>query len=260
MNLAVYTAAPKTVVHKTPLLFVHGAWHGAWCWQEKFFDYFVAQGFTVHALDLRGHGNSPGRENLRWARIPDYVADVAQVAAMLPTPPVVIGHSMGGLVTQKYLETHPAPAAVLVSSAPPQGVLPAALRFARQHPGAFIKGNLTLSLYPFVSPPALARQLLFSEEFSESEFARLAPQIQDESYTAFLDMMLFALPKPARIQTPMLVLGGAQDNVFTPSEFEATARAYHTTAKIFPNSGHDLMLDRDWHAAAETISHWLGEL
>ena len=67
--------------------------------------------------------------------------------------------------------------------------------------------------------------------------------LQDESYRAYLDMMVFALPRPARIHTPMLVLGGELDRVFTVAEVRATARAYRTEAEIFAGMGHDLMLD-----------------
>ena len=259
MKLAVYTGAPKSPIHPTPLLFVHGAWQGAWCWQKYWFDFFCSHGYTVHALDLRGHGNSPERKHLRWARISDYVNDVAEVAAMLPTSPIIIGHSMGGLVVQKYLEAHPAPAAVLVTSVPPQGALPAALRYAYKHPRAFLKANLTLSLYPFVYPPALGRAFLFSPEFSQSEYAELAPGIQDESYCAFLDMMFFRFSHPSRIKTPVLVLGAAHDEIFTLDEVKATARAYGTMATIFPHSGHELMLDHDWRDAADKIVQWLDE-
>jgi pimeloyl-ACP methyl ester carboxylesterase len=49
---------------------------------------------------------------------------VVAVAERLPTPPVVIGHSMGGFVVQKYLETHQAPAGVLLASIPPRGLGP----------------------------------------------------------------------------------------------------------------------------------------
>jgi pimeloyl-ACP methyl ester carboxylesterase len=43
----------------TPLLFVHGAWHGAWCWDEYFLDFFAGRGYRALAVSLRGHGNSP---------------------------------------------------------------------------------------------------------------------------------------------------------------------------------------------------------
>ena len=44
-----------------PLLFVHGGWHGAWCWDQGFLERVAIQGFEVHAMSLRGHGESPGR-------------------------------------------------------------------------------------------------------------------------------------------------------------------------------------------------------
>src|SRR3954469_9427392 len=90
--------------HPVPLLFVHGAWHGAWCWDEHFLDFFADKGYRALAVSLRGHGGSPTSRPLRSCSIADYVDDVRSVAEKLPTPPMVIGHSMGGLVVQKYLE------------------------------------------------------------------------------------------------------------------------------------------------------------
>lgn len=171
-----------------PLLFVHGLFVGSWCWAEHFLDYFAAHGYSAHALSLRGHGQSEGREGLRWTRLADYVDDVAQVVARLPAPPVLIGHSYGGAVIQKYLETRTVTAAVLVASAPPQGLLTIVLRLARRHPLVFLKANLTLSLYPVVSTPALARDLFFSESMSEEKVRDYQARMSDESYRSFLDM------------------------------------------------------------------------
>ena len=95
-----------------PLLFVHGAWHGAWCWDEHFLDFFADQGYACYTPSLSGHGASPGRERLRWTGIQEYVRDVAEAATRLPTQPVLIGHSMGGFVIQKYLEHHTAAGAI----------------------------------------------------------------------------------------------------------------------------------------------------
>lgn len=97
--------------HPTPLLFVHRAWHRAWCWNEHFLPCFAAHSYRSYALSLRGHGTSASPKRFRTARVRDYVEDVAQVAGQLDRPPVLIGHSMGELVVQKYLETHEAPAA-----------------------------------------------------------------------------------------------------------------------------------------------------
>jgi len=257
MRLEIITPEQSATTRSTPLVFVHGAWHGAWCWQENFIPYFTHAGFAVYALSLRGHGNSEGRNQLRWARITDFVQDVASLAATLTPAPVLLGHSMGGLVIQKYLERYPAAAGVLLASVPPKGVLATTLRIARRHPKAFIKTNATLSLYPLIETPALAQEHFFSATMPKEQVMSYFPRLQDESYRAFLDMLVFSLPNPKQVTVPMLVLGAADDQIFYPSEVEATARAYQTVATVFPNMAHDMMLEAGWQAVADAILGWL---
>ena len=259
MKLEIISKYPLDSTHSTPLLFVHGAWHAAWCWDVHFLDYFAQHGFTAHAISLRGHGNSEGRDNLRWTRIADYVEDVAKTVRQLPRPPVVIGHSMGGLVVQKYLEDCFAPAAVLLASVPPAGVLATTLRIAKRHPVVFAKVNLTFSLYPLVATSQLAREAFFSEGLADEQVLAYAKGLQDESYLGFLDMLMFNLPKPGKVKTPVLVLGGALDTIFSPDEVEATARAYNTQPEIFAEMAHDMMLEPRWQDVAERIMIWLKE-
>jgi pimeloyl-ACP methyl ester carboxylesterase len=57
--------------HPVPLVFVHGAWHGAWCWDEHFLDYFADRGYRALAVSLRGHGNSTTTKPLRSCSIAD---------------------------------------------------------------------------------------------------------------------------------------------------------------------------------------------
>ena len=247
---------PAKTSQKAPLLFIHGAWHAAWCWDEHFLDYFASKGYAVHALSLRGHGSSPGRERLRWARVREYVADVAHVAAGLDTLPVVIGHSMGGMVVQKYLEQHSAPAGVLLASVPPTGVLRTTLNIARNHPLKFAQVNLTMSLYPLVFTPELARANFFSPDMPEEQVREYAEQLQDESYLGFLDMLMFSLPRPRLVTAPVLVLGATGDAIFTPREVRATARAYGTEP-VFFDMAHDMMLEAGWQNVADRIIAWL---
>ncbi len=83
-------------------------------------------------------------------------------------------------------------------------------------------------------------------------------QLGDESYRAFLDMLLLNLPKPKRVNTPVLVLGGRDDNIFTVDEVEATARAYNTQPHFFPMA-HDMMLEPGWEKVAQKMLAWLEE-
>ncbi len=249
----------QTGARPAPILFVHGAWHAAWCWQEHFLPYFAARGYATRALSLRGHGASPGRERLRWTRIADYVADVQQVVSELPHPPILVGHSMGGLVVQKYLEDHRMPAAVLLASVPTHGAIKAILRVMRREPRAFLRTNLTLSPYALVDTPHKARVDFFSPDLAPELVDKYTKRLQDESYVALLDMTLFNLPVPRKVTTPLLVLGGATDQFFDPSEIEKTAWAYRTHADILPNMAHDMMLEPRWETAAARIAAWLEE-
>ena len=259
MKLEIISKYPVENQHPTPLLLIHGTLHTAACWDAHFLDYFAQHGYAAHALNLRGHGNSEGREKLRWTRIADFVEDVENAVRQLPSPPILIGHSMGGFIIQKYLEDHDAPAAVLLSSASPGGLLPTAIRTARREPWVFAKVNLTLSLLPFIATPQLVGDAFFSKDLPHEQLVEYWKQTQDDSFRAFLDMVALDLPKPEKVKTPMLVLGAARDNMIGPLEIEATARAYNTQAEIIPDVAHNSMLEQNWQAVAERILAWVNE-
>jgi pimeloyl-ACP methyl ester carboxylesterase len=139
--LEVIDKGSSTESHPVSLLFVHGAWSTAWCWDEHFLDFFADKGYRAVALSLRGHGASSLSKPLKSCSIADYVDDVHAVADELGSPPVLIGHSMGCLVVQKYLEKHPAPATVLMALCTPQGVRRMAYRIIRRHPWIALRAN-----------------------------------------------------------------------------------------------------------------------
>ena len=163
---------------------------------------------------------------------------------------------MGGLVVQRYLETHTVPAAVLMAAVPPRGAWRATLRTAWRHPMAFAKANLTRNLGPIVDTKDLAKDVLFSPATEDDAVDEIYPQLQDESYKAYLSMLL-RWPRPDRVVSPVFVIGGGDDQVFHPSEIAATAAAYRTSADIFQAMGHDMMLEPDWEQVADRIETWL---
>jgi pimeloyl-ACP methyl ester carboxylesterase len=243
--------------HPVPLLFVHGAWHAAWCWDEHFLDFFADRGYRAVAPSFRGHGSSPAPKRLRDCSFADYLDDVVSVARSLPAPPVLVGHSMGGVIVQKYLETHDAPAAVLMASMPPQGYLRSGLRWLRRHPVHFAKLTVTGRSLPYVSTPELARERFFCAHTPEPLVRRYAARLQEESARSGIDGLV-TLPKPERVRAPLLVLGAEDDGAVTCDEVGATARAYRTEPQFFAGMGHDMMLEPGWQAVAERIDGWLG--
>lgn len=219
--------------------------------------WFAEQGFAVHALSLRGHGGSDGAGGLRLYRVWHYVEDVHRVASKLPRPPILVGHSLGGHVVQKYLETYPSPAAVLMASVPVGGIVKMLKRLARNHPWLFLKVNSTFSLYPFISTPEMAREMLFSEDMAQRDVDEYYRKLQDESYFCFLDMLAFAPIRPRRVNAPVLVMGAENDNVFYRRDIRKTGRAYNRKAVILPDTAHDIMLEKNWRTAAGIIFAWL---
>lgn len=257
--LEVIERTPGRESHQPPVLFVHGAWHGAWCWNEHFLDFFAGKGHRALALSLRGHGKSPAPKSMRLCSIADFVADVAAVAGGLPEPPVVVGHSMGGFVVQKYLESREAAAAVLLASAPPNGIRGFLARRLKRHPWYTASSlAMTRSLRGVAATPELARETFFAQSASAADVARYTAQLDEEyALKIAIDMLWLNLPRPHLVTTPVLVLGAEDDVCFTPQEVRATAAAYRTQAEIFSKMSHDMMLDPGWLAVAERIHAWL---
>lgn len=255
LELVSRVAAEKA--RATPLLFIHGMMHAAWCWEAHFLDYFAGHGFDSYAINLRGHGKSGGRDKLRWVRIADFVEDVETAARRLPNPPILIGHSMGGFVIQKYLEDHAVPGAVLLSSPPPLGLAGSALKLVRRRPAVFAKVNLTFSLLPLIATPQLAREAFLSPDVPDERLRAYWALMQDDSYRAFVDMVVSDLPKAPKTRPPLLVLGAGRDNMVVPADIAATAQVYEAESDIIPGVAHDSMLEPGWRRVAERILIWL---
>jgi non-heme chloroperoxidase len=239
-----------------PLLFVHGAFTGAWCWTDHFLPYFASQGFRACALSLSGHGGSPGRERLDWVSIADYVSDLEQAVSAVGGDPIIVGHSMGGFVVQKYLERAAASGVVLMASVPPQGLLSASIALAFSNPGLFADVN-SMMHHGRVSLDAL-QHVLFANPVEVDKLRACYRRMQPESQRAMWDMTFFNLPQLRRERCPpMLVLGAACDILVPASQAEQAASYYGTQAEVFPDMGHLMMLEAGWQKVAERIIEWM---
>lgn len=245
-----------TDAHPVPLLFVHGGWHGAWCWDDGFLDFFADAGYRAVAMSLRGHGSSPTDKPLPKVCIEDYIDDVRSVADDLGGAPVLIGHSLGGYTIQRYLEDRAAPAAVLVGSLPPSGVLGAALRVWRRRPWMTVHSFNDPTLVKFLRTSGLARAYLFCKDTPEHIVQSCWHRAGPESIRAAMTDPMFRRVKTDRVTTPMLVLGAVHDGFVSVGAVRATARAYRTEPEFFP-MGHNMMLEPGWADVAKRIHTWL---
>jgi pimeloyl-ACP methyl ester carboxylesterase len=257
MKLEIISREPEEKRFLTPLLFIHGSCHGAWAYAKNFLPYFAAKGFSSYAVSLRGHGKSEVPEKFNRVSVADYVADVLRAVENLPEKPVLIGHSLGGFVVQKYLEKHRMPAAVLLAPSPVSGMLLPGMRLQMKSPLLFLKVALKRDFSLLYNTPERLKKHLFSADADDNEMAEYAALIGKESYRAATEM-IYNLPKAELIKrTPILVLGGETDEIIQPKYIKKTARAFAADFKIFPATAHDLMLERRWQTAADFMIEWL---
>ncbi len=244
---------------RPPVLLLHGMWHGAWVWESRFLPSFARLGYRAYAMSLSHHAASEKRKPLNLLRINDYVEDLKEVVESLDESPVLVGHSMGGFIVQKYLEQYEAPAAVLLASVPPFGIWGGTWAVLKNFPLAFLKVGLTLNLVHIINKLSRYRYMLSSGNIPVKEDELNMERAQSESFLAYLDMLGLNLVKSHKIRTPLLVIGGGQDHAVSRRNVSATAAKYHTEAVFFEEMGHNLMLEPNADEVVQAIVNWVEE-
>lgn len=245
-GLEVVERQPADPGDRPAILFVHGLGHGAWCW-ENWLDATADAGHPAYAVSLRGHGGSSGR--LRTSRLGQYVDDVIAAASALPAPPVLVGHSMGGLVVQQVLARFAVRAAVLVAPIPAHPALASLAAIARRHPldALRIVGGGSLPLRP---------EYLF-HELGDAEAAAYSARCGGESAVVQYQLLLHRPARPPLGSPPVLVLATPDDRLVPIGGVRRTAARYGADLVEFPGMGHDLMLDERWREPLDAMLAWL---
>nr|WP_209873570.1 alpha/beta fold hydrolase [Azospirillum soli] len=257
-KLEILSRKPSGPAKPVPLLFVHGAFCGAWIWDAKFLPWFAAQGWEVHAVSLRGHGRSEGQDRLHDFGIADYVDDVLAAVERCSAPPMLIGHSMGGMVVQRTLIRRKLPGAVLMASAPPHGLWESTMGLAWRAPYVFQQMGMLMTFGANCIDPEAVRRAMFSDNMPADEARKYEPYLQEESRRVMLDIGGWIpfppMPDPS---IPVAVLGAEKDLLFPADQIRATARAFRTQPVFFPGMGHTMMLEPGWESVARHIEGWV---
>ncbi|MGQ5521918.1 alpha/beta hydrolase [Chitinimonas sp. PSY-7] len=264
LNLEILSVKPLQARDCPPILFIHGAYAGAWCWQPHFLPYFSDLGYPCFALSLRGHGDSEGRSGLANYRIDEYSNDVERVVRYIEVEtgrtPVLIGHSMGGYLAMAYSRKQALPGLALLAPVPPEGLLGSVIHLFWRHPQLLWELN---ALQNLGLPPRLdkLRELLFSAELSDDALRRYVFQFQRESDRALIDMNMPQFDQRPPCGSPaVLVLGSKQDLLMPPHLVHSAAKALGVHAQMFTGVGHVMMLDAAWRKVAEALALWLESL
>lgn len=272
--LEVLSALPKSpAAGVAPLLFVHGAFCGAWVWQEHFLDFFAQQGIPAYAVSLRGHGKSEGHATLRDTSLADFVDDVRSTAETIAQthgrPPVLIGHSMGGMVVQRVIEGYDtadlmhhqkASAMVLMSSVPPGGLWGTTWHMMLKDPFLFWQMGALQAFGTGAATVGGIHRAMFTGDAPVELTAAYLSRLQEESLRVQLDLTTAPPPVSTNGKTiPTLVIGAAEDNFVPAWMAQTTARHYTAPCHILPAEGHAMMLSHKWPEAAGVLLHWLAE-
>ncbi len=237
------------------ILFIHGMCHGAWCWDQGFTESFVASGYNCFSIDLSGHELPGKNKGINKISLEDYVKDVQKAIDHIGEPPIIIGHSMGGFVTQKFLEIYACKAAVLLASVPYFGILPSSFRYLAKHP----KALYSLLIQDIYSPFVKYADELYGEPETFNANVKYRHLMRAESFKALVQMMFQPIKKANPHGVPLLVIGAEHDSVIKPKEVKKTADFYLTEAHMLEDFGHNLMLDENHPQVAKQILNWLEE-
>ena len=261
---------PKNRRFETPIVMQHGMWHAAWCWQP-WQELFANWGWETHAYSLPGHGGSPAQRPIRWATLNYYFEFLKAEIERQPCPPVLMGHSMGGALTQWYLKYGPStssgqapsagsrqalPAAVLVAPWTSHSMLPSVFQSTGRDPLGTLLCALTLTTTPLVRNPARAAEMFIHPGalYSPQELqSRLGP----ESLWMLAQYNPLWWSPAASTSVPLLWLAGAADTVISEPEERRSAAYYGAEYVAVPGAGHNLMMEKNYQETAETIHRWL---
>ncbi len=258
---------------KPPVVLIHGLWMTARSW-EDWASYFRAKGHEVvvpsypgFEIEVEALREKP--EIIATVSVPDTLNHLTSVIESLDRPPIIMAHSFGGTLTQVLVNRGLGAAAVLIDSAPPEGV--------RVNPPAQIK-----SLFPVLSNPANRHRAVgYTKEQFHYVFANTRSREESDAAYDHLHIPapgnwvwaygLIANFKPGHQETwvdydlderaPLLFITGGEDHLMPPAVQYANAKKYRHSSAItetydFPDRPHLTCAVPGWEKVADHALEW----
>ena len=246
-----------------PLVFVHGAFCGGWAF-DGFREPFEAAGFETHAPDLPNHERGADLEQLAQMGLKDYAQAISVYAQGLRAPPVLLGHSLGGLVVQLAAMQTPISGLVLLAPSAPWGVPPTTIEEHGNHFGLSLLGDYWRRPVPPDYRVARATTLdRLSRDDARRTFARFVPESGRairEAVQWWLDTSMAGQAPVYRIAAPVLGVAGGRDRVNPASTVRRViARFPEGQAHFheFPQMSHWLVGEPEAEQVTQLVQQWL---
>ena len=239
---------------KPSVLFIHGMWGSPKLW-ENFVARFEATGYKTQCVTLRHHDKlitEPAPEGLGTTSLQDYVDDVVEVVNALDDKPILVGHSMGGLIAQMVAARTDIAAVIALTPAPPAGVLalkPSTIKVFRK---------ILFSKKFWKNPTRLdwdaARYGLYHNLPEDEARAHYADMVWESGKATYeiafwtLDRTKAAKLNRANIDCPVLMISGGKDRTVDASVVKASAKRYKGKAEYvdLPEHSHWLIGEQGW--------------
>lgn len=237
---------------------VHGAFCGGWMY-ERFKVPFEQAGHGVVTPDLPGR-----REGVAGLSMSDYARSIAKVCAAQSEPPILLGHSLGGLVVQLAAARTPVKALILLAPSHPWG---STVGTPEEVMSAFSLYALGPYWAQAVAPDyAMARRYLLDKMPREDRrwmYARMTPESGRalwETLNWWLDPFTTTLVRRSAIKAPVLGICGGQDVIHPPATVTETTRRLGGEVRLFPTMGHALPVEPGWETVAAACLEWLASV
>ncbi|MFC1941348.1 alpha/beta hydrolase [Chloroflexota bacterium] len=249
------------------ILMIHGMWSGGWCW-ENYKDFFEEKGYHCINPTLRLHDMDPnGTPNaqLGTTSLLDYVEDLEKEIQKLDVLPIIMGHSMGGLLAQILGSRGLAKALVLLTPASPYGIMALKRSVIKSFWSGLTKWGFWRKPMRQTFDEAVysTMQLLTAEEQKDlfNRYVYESGRAACEIGFWFLDLKGAAKVDESKVTCPVLVVAGSKDRIVPASIVRKVANKYErvSTYKEFTNHAHWVVLEPNWQGIAEYISDWLNQ-
>ena len=239
--------------------------------------FFSTAGYDTIAISVRGQGGSDRGDLKVSGDLESHANDLASFISSLTTsapdlpPPVLIGHSFGGLLVEKYASQlvqsnrPPISGVALLCAVPPSGNKDIVTRITKKSLKASFTITLAFVFRTFAKNLDTCRTTFFSPDIPFEDLKKYQAELAAASPVRLLDLgsLNKVLPLPplpvAAKGLPAFVAGGDSDLVVDPPAVTEAAEYFGVEPTMWKNMAHDCMLDTRWKEAAESLKTWLNE-
>jgi len=247
------------------IMMIHGMFCGGWAW-ENYKAFFESKGYRCITPTLRyhniAHDDFP-HPQLGTTSLLDYVHDLEEEIRKLDTPPILMGHSMGGLLAQILAARSSAESLVLLTPAAPRGIMALKCTVIRSFWDELttygfwkqpVKGTLENAIYSTLHlvPPENQKEIFDKFVYESGRAAwEIGFWLLDKNRSSEVD--------ESRITCPVLVIAGTEDRLTPPSVVRKIAAKYGkvSTYKEFAGHAHWVLGEPGWKDIAQYIYDWL---